>query len=240
MKTWLAAICLLLFSQTGESQSLINQIKNGVNTVTGNNSGSNLSNDEVVKGLKEALNVGTNNATGKASRMDGFYKNSLIKIPFPPEAKVVESTARNLGMSSQVDKFVMTMNRAAEEASKEAAPIFINAVKTMTITDGITILRGGDGAATNYLKGRTQNDLTVKFSPIVKRAINKVQLTKYWKPIVTKYNKIPGVKKQNPDLDKYVTGKALEGLFKLIAEEENKIRKDPAARVSEILRKVFG
>lgn len=240
MKTWLTAICLLLIYQTGESQSLIKQIKNGVNTVTGNNSGNNLSNDEVIKGLKEALNVGTNNATGKASRMDGFYKNSLIKIPFPPEAKVVESTARNFGMSSQVDKFVMTMNRAAEEASKEAAPIFINAVKTMTINDGISILRGGDGAATNYLKGRTQNELTLKFSPIVKRAINKVQLTKYWRPIVNKYNKIPGVRKQNPDLDKYVTGKALEGLFKLIADEENKIRKDPAARVSDILRKVFG
>jgi hypothetical protein len=240
MKTWLAALCLVLFASTAHSQNVINQIKKGVNAATGNSSGSNLSNDDVIKGLKEALSVGTNNATGKASRTDGFFKNPLIKIPFPPEAKVVESTAKSIGMSSQVDRFVMTMNRAAEEASKEAAPIFINAVKTMTITDGLTILRGGDGAATNYLKGRTQNELNTKFSPIVKRAINKVQLTKFWNPIITKYNKIPGVKRQNPDLDKYVTQKALEGLFRLISDEENKIRKDPAARVSDILRKVFG
>jgi hypothetical protein len=239
MKIWLSG-CLLFFAITVNAQNLINQIKSGVNTVTGNNSGSGLSNDEVIKGLKEALSVGTNNATGKASRTDGFFKNPAIKIPFPPEARAVESAAKNFGMSSQVDRFVMTMNRAAEEASKEAAPIFVNAVKTMTINDGLGILRGGDGAATNYLKGRTQAELTNKFSPIVKRAINKVQLTKYWNPIITKYNKIPGVRRQNPDLDRYVTEKALEGLFKLIAEEENKIRKDPAARVSDILRKVFG
>lgn len=241
MKPLIIAAIILFAAQASEAQNLLNQVKNQVNNaVGGNNSGSSLSNDEVIRGLKEALNVGTNNATGKASKADGFYKNAIIRIPFPPEARAVESTAKQLGMTKQVNDFVKTMNRAAEEASKEAAPIFVDAVRTMTINDGLTILRGGDGAATNYLKGRTQSQLTTKFSPVVKRAINKVQLTKYWKPIVTKYNKIPGVRKQNPDLDKYVTEKALEGLFKLIADEENKIRKDPAARVSDILRRVFG
>jgi hypothetical protein len=132
------------------------------------------------------------------------------------------------------------MNRAAEEASKEAAPVFVQAIKTMTITDGINILRGGDNAATTYLKGRTSNELTTKFSPIVKKAIQKVELTKYWKPIITSYNKIPGVKKQNPDLDRYVTEKTLEGLFTLLAQEEAKIRKDPLAQVTDLLRRVFG
>lgn len=241
MKSVLIVISILLLPFSGNSQNLINQLKNQVNSaVGGNNAGGNLSNAEVISGLKEALNVGTNNATGKASRVDGFFKNPAIKIPFPPEARAVESTARSIGMSSQVDNFVKTMNRAAEEASKEAAPIFINAVRTMTITDGLSILRGGDGAATNYLRGRTTAELTNKFSPIVKRAINKVHLTRFWKPIITKYNKIPGVRRQNPDLDRYITERALQGLFKLIADEENKIRRDPAARVSDILRKVFG
>jgi hypothetical protein len=221
------------------AQKFIQQVQQQINNAT-NNSGVPISNDEVVRGLKEALNVGTNNASGAASKLDGFNKNPLIKIPFPPEAKIVETKARQFGMGSQVDQFVKTMNRAAEEASKEAAPIFIGAVKSMTITDGISILRGGDGAATNYLKAKTTTELTNKFSPIVKTAINKVQLTKYWNPIISKYNKIPGVRRQNPDLDKYVTEKALEGLFKLLANEENKIRKDPASRISDILRKVFG
>jgi hypothetical protein len=114
------------------------------------------------------------------------------------------------------------------------------AVKTMSITDGLSILRGGDNAATNFLKTKTTAELTTKFSPIVKNAINKVQLTKYWKPLINKYNMIPGVSKKNPDLDKYVTEKALEGLFKLLAQEEAKIRKDPMAQVTDLLRRVFG
>jgi hypothetical protein len=233
-------ICLLLASASLNAQSLINAAGNIINQATQGASGNNLSNDEIVSGLKEALNVGSRNASGSASKRDGFLKNPAIKIPFPNEAKIVESKARQLGMGSQVDRFVTTLNRAAEEASKEAAPVFMDAIKTMTINDGVNILRGGDNAATNYLKGRTSAELTTKFSPIVKRAINKVELTKHWKPIITKYNKIPGVKKMNPDLDRYVTEKTLEGLFKLLADEEAKIRRDPVARVTDLLRKVFG
>lgn len=244
MKRFAFLLVLLTVGSNLSAQKLLQQIQQGVNQATGSGSGtglgSGLSNDEIIKGLKEALNVGTNNATGSASKANGFFSNPLIKIPFPPDVKIVETKARQFGMGPQVDKFVKTMNSAAEEASKQAAPIFINAVKTMSITDGLMILRGGDNAATTYLQSRTNAELTTKFTPVVKSAISKVQLTKYWKPIITKYNMIPGVHKKNPDLDKYITEKALEGLFKLIAQEETKIRKDPMAQVTNLLQRVFG
>lgn len=198
-----------------------------------------LSNDEVIKGLKEALSVGTNNSSSAVSKVDGFYKNPKVKIPFPKEAIDVKNTLDNLGMTKQTTKFVETLNRGAEEAAKSAAPIFLNAITSMSIGDGFAILNGKDTAATSYLKGKTSAELDAAFRPKVKEALQKVNITKYWKPLMTKYNKIPGVKKQNPDLDSYVTAKAMEGLFLLIAEEEMKIRKDPAARVSDILKKVF-
>jgi hypothetical protein len=241
MKRLVLFFAAALAFQTSQAQNLLDRATNAINTgAAAATQGNGLSNDEVVKGLREALTIGSGNASGTASKRDGFLKNNLIKIPFPKEAKVVETKARQIGMGSQVDKFVTTMNRAAEEASKEATPVFVNAIKTMTITDGISILRGGDNAATTYLKGRTTAELTSKFSPIVKKAINKVELTKYWKPIITGYNKIPGLKKQNPDLDRYVTEKTLEGLFTLLGQEEAKIRKDPVAQVTNLLRRVFG
>jgi len=199
-----------------------------------------LSNDEVIKGLKDALTVGTNNSTGLASKVDGYYKNPKLFIPFPPEAKDVKDKMDAFGMKPQTDKFVMTLNRAAEEAAKNAAPVFIAAIKGMSIGDGFTILKGADNAATQYLKDKTSAELRQKFTPIVKAAIDKVEVTKYWNPIITKYNKIPFVQKQNPDLTAYVTEKAMAGLFLLIADEELKIRKDPAARVTDILKSVFG
>lgn len=199
-----------------------------------------LTNDEVIRGLKEALTVGTNNSSASASQLDGFYKNQLITIPFPEEAKKVKNMAENLGLQKQVDKFVLTLNRAAEEAAKDAAPIFIGAIKSITISDGFTILKGSDDAATRFLKEKTSLQLFNTFKPTVKSAIQKVEVTKYWNPIITKYNKIPMVQRLNPDLDEYVTQKALEGLFTLIAQEELKIRKDPVARVSNILKRVFG
>lgn len=241
MKRLVLFFAAALAFQTSQAQNLLDRATNAINSgASAATQGNGLSNDEVVKGLREALTIGSGNASGSASKRDGFLKNNLIKIPFPKEAKVVETKARQIGMGSQVDKFVTTMNRAAEEASKEATPVFVNAIKTMTITDGISILRGGDNAATTYLKGRTSAELTNKFSPIVKKAINKVELTKYWKPIINGYNRIPGVKKQNPDLDRYVTEKTLEGLFTLLGQEEAKIRKDPVAQVTNLLRRVFG
>ena len=199
-----------------------------------------LTNAEVVKGLREALSVGTKNSTASTSKVDGFAKNSLIAIPFPPEAEKVKNTVINLGMQKQVDQFVLTLNRAAEEASKEAAPVFLDAIKGMSVTDGFKILKGADNAATVYLKDKTGVQLTDKFNPIIKRAIEKVEVTKYWNPVISTYNKVPGVEKMNPDLEKYITARAMEGLFKLIAGEEKKIRTDPLAQVTALLKKVFG
>lgn len=232
----IAAIAITPISVNAQVGDIIRGVVNGGSNQNPNN----LSNADIIGGLKEALEIGAKNSSTKASAVDGFFKNPLIKIPFPPEAKKVETLAKQWGMTTQVNKFVLTMNRAAETAAKDAAPIFINAVKALTINDGLTILNGGDDAATKYLRGKTETDLTVKFKPVVKAAINKVQLTKYWNPIVTRYNKIPGVVKQNPNLDDYITGKAIDGLFKLIAIEEGKIRKDPMAQVTSLLQKVFG
>ncbi len=199
-----------------------------------------LSNDDVVKGLKEALNVGTKNSTASASATDGFFKNPLIFIPFPPDAQKVKDKAIALGQKDQVDKFEQSLNRAAEEASKEAATILINAITSMSVSDGFAILKGANNAATQYLRDKTTADLLVKFKPIVDAAIAKVQVTKEWTPLITTYNRIPFVEKQNPDLSDYVTKKALDGLFKLVEAEELKIRQNPAAQVTDLLKKVFG
>lgn len=202
-----------------------------------------LSNKEVVKGLKEALNVGIRNAVDVTSVTDGFLKNSKIKLPFPEDAKKVKDKALELGMDRQVDKIVTTLNRAAEDAVKTATPIFVNAIKNMSIQDGFKILRGGEGAATDFLERNTKPQLVKAFSPKVQKSIEKVKLTEYWEPVADKYNKamiFTGGKKVNTDLNEYVTEKAIEGLFTMVKKEENKIRKDPAARVTDILSKVFG
>lgn len=229
-------LALLLSSLFSKAQVNINNILNSVNSTLGNG----LSNADITKGLKEALNVGTKNATGKASKLDGYYKNSLIKIPFPSEAKDMRSTLMKMGMKKQVDDFEKQLNRAAEDAATKAAPIFLAAITKMTINDGLTILRGKDDEATQYLKKSTSAELSKQFRPIIAASLKKVQITKYWNPLFTTYNKVPFVKKVNPSLDDYVTQRAIEGLFKLVAQEETKIRKDPAARISDILKKVFG
>jgi len=202
-----------------------------------------LTNAEVISGLKEALNVGIKNSVNLTSVTDGFLKNADIKLPFPQDALKVKEKALQLGMSGQVEKFETTLNRAAEEATKEALPIFADAITNMSISDGFAILNGGNGAATKYLKDNTTAKLVTAFSPKVEAAISKVKLTEYWNPIITKYNsaaKLTGGEQMNPDLNKYVTEKAIAGLFHMVEIEENKIRKDPLARVSDILVKVFG
>lgn len=216
-------------------------LKDIVNTAANGNSGGikPLSNEEVITGLREALSVGVNNSTALASQMDGFYKNERLFIAFPPEAIKVKNTLEDLGFKEQTDKFVLTLNRAAEEATKSAAPVFLDAIKGMSITDGFAILRGNDSAATSYLKEKTTEQLRQQFTPIVQDAINKVELTKYWTPVISKYNSIPFVEKQNADLTGYITDRAVVGLFKLIVLEEMKIRQNPGARVTDILKRVF-
>ncbi|RYZ23621.1 MAG: DUF4197 domain-containing protein [Chitinophagaceae bacterium] len=198
-----------------------------------------LSNDDIIRGLKEALSVGTNNGTNRLSAVDGFFKDAALKILMPAEAQKVEKTLRNLGMGKQVDNAILSMNRAAEDAAKSAAPIFLNAIKGITIQDGLSILKGDNQAATNYLKGKTQNPLTEAFRPVIEQSLQKVNATKYWNTLFTTYNKV-SKDKVNPDLAAYVTDKALYGIFFQVGQEEQKIRQDPAARVSEILQKVFG
>ena len=198
-----------------------------------------LSKDEVAKGLKEALIVGATNSAANASKEGGFNKNLLIKIPFPKDAEKMKTTLIKVGMQSQVDKFEYALNEGAEDASNFAKEIFINAVKNMTITDAMAILKGGDNAATTYLKNQTSKELYAKFKPVVKNSIEKVNLTKYWSTLSERYNAIPLTTKVNTDLEDYVTNQAIEGLFILIANEEKNIRNNPKARVSEILKKVF-
>jgi hypothetical protein len=198
------------------------------------------SNEEIIEGLKEALNTGTNNTTSLVSKTDGYLKNSRIFIPFPPEAIEMRNKLVKLGFEKKVNDFETSLNRAAEKAAEGAAPVFLDAIKKMTVTDGMAILKGADTAATHYLKQATSAQLYSQYKPIVKDAIEKVKVTEYWDPLVKKYNKIPGVKKQNPDLEDYVTKRAMSGLFLLISDEEAKIRKDPMARVNDILKKVFG
>ncbi|MCC7232654.1 MAG: DUF4197 domain-containing protein [Bacteroidia bacterium] len=204
------------------------------------NTGKPLTSQEITDGLKEALNTGSRNAGSKASKPDGYFKNSLIKIVFPPEAAAMESKLRSIGMGKQVDEFILTMNRAAEEAAAKAAPVFLNAIKNMTITDGINILNGSDTAATSYLRQKTSAGLTVQFKPVIHDAVQKVSVTRYWSPLITAYNNIPFVNKLNPDIESYINDRALHGLFILVGQEESNIRRNPAARVTALLKKVFG
>jgi hypothetical protein len=203
-----------------------------------------LTNSEVISGLKEALTVGITNAVDITSVTDGFLGNSEIKLPFPESASKMKEWAENKPLlSDQVVKITETLNRAAEDAAKEATPIFVNAIKNMSISDGFAILNGGDGAATKFLKDNTTSALVTAFSPKVQASIEKVKLTEYWEPVMTKYNQamaVTGGEKIDTDLNKYVTERAISGLFLMVEKEENKIRKDPLARVTDILAKVFG
>ena len=234
---------IILFSTLliiGSSCELLNEVSKVVQTPVATNASNPLSNDEVIAGLKEALSIGIKNSVNLTSATDGFLKNTEIMLPFPPDAIKVKEKAIALGLSGQVEKFETTLNRAAEEATKEAMPIFIDAIKNMSVQDGFAILKGGNGAATKFLKDQTISKLVIAFTPKVKEATSKVKLTEYWNPIITKYNAITMGEDLNPDLDAYITQKAIEGLFIMVAKEEDKIRLDPAARVSDLLSKVFG
>ena len=234
--TFLFATLLIISS----SCELLNEVSKVVQTPVATNASNPLSNEEVIAGLKEALSIGIKNSVNLTSATDGFLKNTEIMLPFPPDAIKVKEKAMALGLSGQVEKFETTLNRAAEEATKEAIPIFIDAIKNMTVQDGFAILKGGNGSASQFLKNQTSAKLVSAFAPKVKEATSKVKLTEYWNPIITKYNALTLGNKLDPDLDAYITQKAIDGLFIMVAKEEDKIRLDPAARVSDILIKVFG
>lgn len=230
----------LLFSAC----DVLTEVADAAMSTAGGSVPAGLTNDEVISGLKEALSVGIKNGADRASLTDGFLKNDLIKLPFPPDVIRVKEKLEGTSIGkAKVEEFEVGINRAAELASKEAAPIFINAIKEMSIGDGFTILKGADDAATTYLKQKTTAELTAKFSPIVQSAIDKVNVMSMWGKVTTAYNAttlLSGKDEVNTDLNQYITDKAISGLFTLVAAEELKIRDNPAARVTDILSKVFG
>ena len=197
-------------------------------------------NTEITAGLREALEIGAKTATGKLSLTDGFFGNALVKVLMPPEAAKVENALRSIGMGSYVDKAILSMNRAAEDASNQALPIFVNAIKAMTIQDALGILKGNNDAATQYLKSKTTAQLTAAFKPAINASLEKVNATKYWAEVFDIYNALPTTfNKVNPDLSAYVTERELSGIFFMGAVQEAKIRMNPAERVTDILKKVF-
>ena len=198
-----------------------------------------LSQAEMGNGLKEALNNGISKQVTKLTATDGFFRNEAVKILLPAELQKVDTRLRQLGLSKLADDGLRVLNRAAEDAVKEATPIFVDAVKQMTFTDAKNILLGNESSATNYLQNTTSSALYGKFNPIIKNSFAKVGADKIWTQIITKYNSIPLVNKVNPDLTDYTTNKAMEGVFKMIAVEEKDIRTNFSARTSDLLRKVF-
>jgi len=195
---------------------------------------------KVGAGLKEALQVGTENTVNLTGRTDGYFKNQAIKILMPEKLKTLESGLRLVGYGPQLDEFVLSMNRAAERAAPSAKKIFWDAIGEMTFEDARKILGGGDTAATQYFKGKTGDKLATSFRPIVERATNEVGVTRQYKDLVGRYQAIPFAKSESLDIDHYVVTKALDGLFYVLGEEEKKIRTNPAARVTDLLKDVFG
>lgn len=217
--------------------------KNTSSSTTGSNTsgGGNVTEAEAGAGIKEALSKGVYAGINMLSKKDGFFGNQAYKLFLPPDAVKVEKTLRAVGLGSQVDQAILSINRAAEKAVSNAAPIFADAIKQMTITDAMNLITGGNNSVTNYFKSKTTNKLKTSFTPTIKGALDSTSATRYYGDIVNTYNKLPTTfNKMNPDLQDYVTGKAVSALFDQIAREEANIRQNPAARTTDLLKKVFG
>ena len=228
MKQLLILPILLILSGCAEMQQIASQLPQA-----------GLSDAEIASGLKEALNNGITKEVSKLTQTDGFYKNQLVRILLPPELQKVDKALRDVGLSSLADEGLKVLNRAAEDAVKEATPIFVDAVKNMTFADAKNILLGNDRSATTYLQNSTSTALYAKFNPVVKQSLGKVGADKVWNNIITKYNALPLTQNVNPDLNDYVTNKAMDGVFTMIAIEEKDIRTNLAARTSDLLKRVF-
>lgn len=245
MKQIITSVTFLFFtfslSAQNDSSNKLGGLFKKANSLFSKNtsSGSNLSTSDIVSGLKEALSFGAEKSATKLSATDGFFKDAAVKILLPEQVRNVESKMRMLGLGKMVDNAELSLNRAAEDASKTAAPIFLSAIKKMTVTDALNILRGSDTAATGYLRKTTSPELINAFMPIVQESLKKVDATKYWKDVFNTYNKFTS-SPVDTDINSYVTSKALDGIFYYVAQEEVGIRKNPAQRVSDILKKVFG
>lgn len=237
--TYLLTVTLIMCSVTVSAQSW-KDLKKKAEKVKESTPKDGFSSEEAAGGMKEALSKGVEKGVAQLNKKDGYFKDLEIKIPMPKEAKSVEEKLRKMGQGKKVDEAIESMNRAAEDAAEGAKDIFVVAIKEMTVADAISIIKGDKDAATNYLSQATREELVKKFQPVIKASLDKVGATKHWKSVFGTYNKLPMVKKVNPDLEEYVTNKALDGLFIQIAKEELNIRENPAARVTDLLKKVFG
>lgn len=225
-------LLLLVVAISFNSCDVIQQLPTGTSGV---------SESEAGQGIRQALNQGTAKAISSLNITDGFFKSELYKILLPPEAVKIENTMRTLGLGSLVDKAILSVNRGAEDAVGYAKPIFVDAIREMSITDALDIIRGGDTSATHYFRMKTTAKLTNAFKPVIKSSLDRVEATKYYGDIVNRYNSLPTTFNQlNPDLTSYVTERATDALFNMIAKEEKNIRENPLARTTDILRKVFG
>ncbi len=194
----------------------------------------------IISGLKEALSIGTDKAVKNLSQVDGYFGNQVIKILMPEKIQKVADILREIGYQKQVDDFVLSMNRAAEKAAPQAASIFVDAIKGMTIEDAKKILNGGDTAATEFFKSKTHDKIYSAFKPIISSSMDEIGVTHSYKEMMGKYESLPFMSKESVDLDHYVTNKAMDGLFYMVGQEEKKIRTDPAARITDLLKTVFG
>jgi len=238
-------LCLLLLSGIAfvpaTQAQLLKKLGSAANAVASKTGTSNVTQSEAGNAIKEALAKGVANGIANLNKTDGFFGNEIYKMLLPPDAVKLGNTLRSLGMGAQVDQAILTINRSAEKAVGYAAPIFVDAIKEMSITDALKLIQGGNNAATEYFKGKTTDKLKAAFSPVVKGSLDSTNATKYYGNIVNTYNKLPTtMNKANPDLQDYVTDKAVTALFDQIAKEEANIRANPAARTSDLLKKVFG
>lgn len=238
MKKIILLLALLPLSYTADAQ-ILKKLTDKIQSTTQSKNSGLLSQTDIASGLKEALNKGVEKQVVKLTQVDGFYKNEMVKILMPEELQKVDKTLRSMGMGSLADEGLKVMNRAAEDAVKEATPIFVNAIKGMSFTDAKNILLGNDTAATTYLQTSTSTSLYAKFNPVIKSSFEKVGADKVWSGIISQYNGLPLVKKVNPDLTDYVTNEAMEGVFKMISVEEKDIRGNLNSRSSDLLKKVF-
>lgn len=240
LKAFMVGLLIVLFAaQAPSAFGQFTDILKSLKKTIGMNGGE-LSTSKIIEGLKEALQIGTGNAVGLVSTLDGYYKNPKIKIPLPESVQKLEKILRKVGFGSKVDDFEMSMNRAAEQAAPAAKALFIDTIKQMSFDDARKILSGDDNAATLYFKDKTWDRLFDKFKPIVNSAMSEVGVTRYYQDLDRKVRSIPFADRMSFDLDKYVTDGALDGLFYMVAQEEKKIRQNPAARVTDLLKEVFG
>jgi len=245
LKKILSMLALLLALHTAmaaqqQSQSPLDELKRRIEQAASGNKTSQLSDDKIIAGLKEALRVGTGNAVALTGKPDGFLKNTAIKILLPEKLRTAGKTLRMVGMGSQVDALEVGMNRAAEQATPKAKQIFLNSLTRMTFNDARQILTGGDTAATDYFKRSSSGELTTAFAPIVHQAMQNVGVVRQYNQLMKNPMLTAVANDKSFNLDDYVVGKTMDGLFYMVGEEEKKIRKDPAAQVTPILKEVFG